>query len=111
MAKYCVKRNIEALEAQYQNGELFSSQLKKSVFLTILEILFNISLGLKDCIKCFSKKTLKKVKGQKAIVRKILDKSVNLKKRRKVFLEAGKGFEKVIVKHMLKEFIENATEL
>lgn len=111
MAKFCVKRNIESLEAQYENGTLFSSKLKKSSFQTILEILLNIRLGLEDCLKCFSKKTLKKVKGQKTIVRKILDKSVSLKKRRKVFLDAGKTFRKVIEKHVLKEFIDNATEL
>ena len=110
-AKFCcVEKNIDGLKKAVDDGKLFSSDLKKCVFKTLLEILWNISLGKKECLKCFSKNTLKKLKAHRGILRRILDKSESLKKRRKIFLESGKEFRRVIENFVLTEFFTNCLE-
>ena len=61
MAKYCVKRNIEALEAQYENGKLFSSELKKCVF-DYFGNTFQYKLGIGGLYEVLFKKNAEKGK-------------------------------------------------
>ena len=109
-ALVCIEKNLDALKGQYKDGELFSARLRKSVFLTLLEIFWNLSLAKKEFMKCFSKKTLKKLKKHKSILRRILDKSTPLKKRWSLFLHAASSFKRLIEKQVLKEFFANCVE-
>ena len=109
MAKLCVERNLKKLKSVMKKKALFSNSLSKSVFLTVLEILWNVSLGKKPCVRRFSKDTIKKVKTQKTLIRFLLNKDKSLKKRKKKFLNGTKKFKKAITA-ILDEFYEHCIE-
>ena len=109
MAQFCVDKNISTLRQTFERGLLFTESLETSAFCTVLEIIWNICRGKHECVKCFSKKTIKKLKSKRADVRVLLDKKKSTKKRRKKFLKSKKGFQK-LVKEILKQFFEHCTE-
>ena len=110
MARFCVGSNIFILKSCFEDGTIFKPELKKAAFLTLLEILWNLTIQNEDCKKCFSRKTLKKLKSHKIVIRQILNKEKPLKKRRKKFLNASLSFKKLIEKKILPEFFENCVE-
>ena len=109
MAHNCVERNLTKLKNVLEDKLLFSESLTKHVFLTVLEILWNVSLGKKPCVRRFSKDTIKKVKTQKTLIRFLLNKDKSLKKRKKKFLNGTKKFKKAITA-ILDEFYEHCIE-
>ena len=65
MAHNCVERNLTKLKNVLEDKLLFSESLTKHVFLTVLEILWNIGLGKKPCVKRFKKRSIQKLKSHK----------------------------------------------
>ena len=109
MAHNCVERNLTKLKNVLEDKLLFSESLTKHVFLTVLEILWNIGLGKKPCVKRFKKGSIQKLKSHKKLIRFILDKNKSLKKRKKKFLDGSKSFRKAI-KGALDQFFEHCIE-
>ena len=88
--------------------EIFTNSLKTTVFLVILEILWNIWIE-RDCQKCFSTKILKKLRKEKTIVKYFFNKAKSIDKRKRRFLTSGNSFKK-LMKNILKEFFKNCVE-
>ena len=109
MAHNCVEKNLTQLKNVLEEKSLFSESLTKNVFLTVLEILWNIGLGKKPCIKRFTKNSIEKLKPHRKLIRYMLDKDKSLKKRMKKFLDGSKSFKKAI-KRALGQFFEHCIE-
>ena len=111
MPKYCVSENLDELKDILKNGTIFNDSLKLSNFLVILEIVWNaVNNKKKRCKKCFSSKTLKKLKNHRKILKYIFSKKKSLEERKLKFLKSKKSF-KSLVKRLLKEFMLNALEV
>jgi len=109
MAQFCVNENIEELREALNNEVLFEKSLKCSVFCTVLEIIWNITLGKKECVKCFKKKSIKKLKSHRELIRTLLNKKKSMKRRKKLFIKSKKSFKNVI-KEIVKRFLSHCIE-
>ena len=109
MEKYCANsKNLISLKKLYNKKQLFAKTLKTKVFNTILEI-FQNAVG-RSFAHCFSSKTQKKCKQHKVLLRKILDSTLDLTERKKLFQNSEKKFQNLIIKYMIPDFWKNCVE-
>ena len=109
MERYCANsKNLIYLKRLYNKKQLFAKILKTRVFNTILEI-FKNALG-RTFTDCFSSKTRKKCKKHKTLLRDILDATLGLTKRKKLFKNSNKQFKCLVTKNIIPDFWKNCVE-
>ena len=109
MGKYCANsKNLISLKKLYNKNKIFSDTLKTKVFNTILEIFHN-AVG-RSLPHCLSTKTKKKCKHHKVLLRKLLDSSLDLDKRKQLFRNSDKKFKNLVVKYIIPDFWKSCVE-
>ena len=109
MGKYCANsKNLISLKKLYNKNKIFSDTLKTKVFNTILEIFHN-AVG-RSLPHCLSTKTKKKCKQHKVLLRKLLDSSLGLDKRKQLFQNSDKKFKNLVVKYIIPDFWKSCVE-
>ena len=105
MSRYCISRNLGRLHKLFLADKIFERKLRNSVFLTILEILWNVATNkIDDSI--LSSKVLNAVEKNRKLLRYFFDKKRSIKKRKSKFLLSEKKFKK-FTKLLLKDFFNN----
>ena len=103
--KYCIEKNLRKLQSTMRRKKLFESNLKDSVFLCVLEILYNISNRGKGEKKLMPRQVMRKIKSKKQLLRYCFSKDKTVKKRKKRFLREGSDFQELI-EEILSEFFK-----
>ena len=98
----CTDKNLKNLKKTYKSQRIFKKDLNDDNFLLICKILKN--LGLKRLKKCISKSLLKKKKKHAKFIKKILDETNSVEKRKAVFIELSKKSFKKWIFDMIKAF-------
>ena len=105
---FCVSENVGQLKSVFYRKEVFSKKLETPIFLSILEILWNISRE-KKCKDCFSNQSICGLKKHKNFLKTLLKNGKDVKKKQKIFRKAPSTFKKLI-RRILKELLSNFTE-
>ena len=105
---YCKSaKNLRRLRRAHSKKKIFCKELTDSLFLTILEIIQNIISGKLDC---FPRKLQKQLKEQRTLIRKLFDKKVKLKKRKKKFVDSSKSFQNIMMTKVIPQFWTTCVE-
>ena len=96
-------KRVRQLLKVFLDEKLYEKNLKSTVFSTFLEVLTNaFNKKLNDC---FSEKTRRKLKKNKKLVVKLLNKKKSLRKRKKILTEAPSKLKSAI-NLLLVDFME-----
>ena len=96
-------KRVRQLLKVFLDEKLYEKNLKSTVFSTFLEVLTNaFNKKLNDC---FSEKTRRKLKKNKKLVLKLLNKRKSLKKRKRFLAEAPPKLKSAI-NSLLVDFME-----
>ena len=102
------KKNLKALLEACVTDTLFDDNIKKSVFLCIIEIINNSKkVKLKSC---FSSRTRKKIVKHKKLLNYLKNGKISLKKRKKRFIRCSEKEKKLFNNYLIADFISNCLE-
>ena len=104
----CKKKRLKELLEACVEDKLFDKDLRTSIFKCVVEIIRNSKKKKFD--HCFSEKTQKKILKHKKFLKKLVDSTVGLKKRKKKFISSSKAEKKLFYNYILHDFIHNCIE-